>query len=278
MDNSNCCPPQGKSSGYARFIKILGTVCGIFGFVAYFSYLIKMFIWPEGVLPMSVAIAGILVAGVPVFFQRFFRKHLPRKLFSVLWNVFSWGMLFYCVTFMVLAGYIYGAGSMQASAQELPDNTVFIVYGAGINDDRPGAILRKRLNKTVEYMDALPESVCIVTGGQGPDEICPESEVMFNYLAAAGISEDRIIIESKARNTIENIKYSAQILKDKGFENRTVVSISNAFHIPRIKLICSRLGIESKFVLAPDPNPYAMFCTLVREYMSYAKLFIFGAE
>jgi uncharacterized SAM-binding protein YcdF (DUF218 family) len=127
-------------------------------------------------------------------------------------------------------------------------------------------------------MTALPDSVCIVSGGQGADEPIPEAEAMKNYLLEKGIDEERIFIEDKSRNTIQNIKNSYSIIEREELNGDCIVSVSNAFHIPRIELIFSRLGIDSEFILAPDPNPYSMFSVLVREYMSYAKLLIFGTE
>ena len=152
------------------------------------------------------------------------------------------------------------------------------MYGAGLKGDQPGVTLRKRLDTTVEYMETLPDSVCIVSGGQGADEVLPEAVVMKNYLCSRGIDESRIYIEDKSSNTLENIKNSYDIIEKENLNAEGIVSISNAFHIPRIELIFSRLGIEIEFVLAPDPNPYSMFSVLVREYMSYGKLLLFGAE
>lgn len=263
---------------YNKFLKIAYIVCGLIGFLSYFVYFTKQFIWYEGTLPFAVAITGCLVAGVPVFFRKFFEKHLPKKLFKVLENIFAWGMLFYSVTFIMLAVYIFSAGGLQSDVDELPDDTAFIVFGSKINGDRPSSVMKKRLNKTIEYMEELPDSVCVVSGGQGSDEICPEAEVMKNYLMENGIDEDRILVEDKARNTIQNIKLSTELLEEEGMGDRHIVSVSNAFHIPRIKLICARLGVDSDFVLAKDPNWYTIYPTFVREYMSYAKLLILGAE
>ncbi|MBE6587062.1 MAG: YdcF family protein [Ruminococcaceae bacterium] len=263
---------------YNKILKFIYVFCGLFGFVAYVSYLIKLIFWPSNKLELIAAFLGIAVAGIPVFFRRFFEKKLPKKLFKVLESIFAYGMLFYFITFLCLSSFILGAGALQSDADELSEDCVFIVYGAGLKGDQPGVTLRKRLDKTVEYMEELPDSVCIVSGGQGPDEVLPEAEVMKNYLVEKGIAKERIFLEDKSRNTIQNIKNSYKIIEDEGLNGDCIVSISNAFHIPRIELIFSRLGIESEFVLAPDPNPYSMFSVLVREYMSYAKLLIFGTE
>lgn len=263
---------------YNKFLKIIYIVCGFVGFLSYFMYFTKQFIWYEGTLPFAVAIAGCLVAGIPVFFRKFFEKHLPKKLFKVLENIFAWGMLFYSVTFIALAVFIFSARGLQAEVEDLPQDTAFVVFGSKINGENPSSVLKKRLNKTIEYMEALPDSICVVTGGQGSDEICPEAEVMKNYLVENGIDESRILVEDKARNTVQNVKYAAELLEASGMDDRHVVSVSNAFHIPRIKLICSRLDVDSDFVLAKDPNWYTIYPTLVREYMSYAKLLILGTE
>ena len=263
---------------YKKFLKFIYTFCGAFGFIAYFSYLIKLFIWPEGTLPLIVAILGTIISGVPVIFRKWFECHLPKKLFSFLENLFGWGMLFYCVTFIALSTFIFTAPALQAEVEELPEKTVFIVYGAGLEGDSPGSILRKRLDKTVECMTELPESVCIVTGGQGADEPVTEASAMKEYLAEKGIDGERIILEEQAHNTIDNIRYSFELIEKERLGGYAVVSVSNSFHIPRIDLICSRLGVESRFVLAKDPNPYTLFTVLVREYMSYAKLFLVGTE
>ncbi len=263
---------------YNKFLKVIYIVGGLVGFFSYFFYFTKQFIWPEGVLPITVAVLGCLIAGVPVFFRRFFEKKLPHRLFKVLENIFAWCMLFYTVTFLSLVIYIFSAGGLQSNVDELPDDTAFIVFGSKINGDQPSSVMKKRLDKTLEYMSELPDSVCVVSGGQGNDEICPEAEVMKNYLVRNGIDESRVLVEDKARNTIQNVKLSLELLEREGMEDRHIVSVSNAFHIPRIELICSRLGVDSDFVLAKDPNWYTIYPTLVREYMSYAKLLICGTD
>ena len=253
---------------YNKALKTVYYICGGFGFIAYVSYLLKLIFWPSNKMELIAAFLGIAVAGIPVFFRRYFEENLPKKLFKVLENIFAYGMLFYFVTFLALSTFILSAGANQPGVDELPEDCVFIVYGAGLKKDKPGVTLKKRLDKTVEYMSELPESVCIVSGGQGADEPVSEAEAMKNYLLENGISSDRIYLEDKSSNTLENIKNSSEIIERAGLNKDGIVSVSNGFHIPRIELICKRLGIEGDYVLAKDPNPYSMFSVLVREYMS----------
>ena len=112
-----------------------------------------------------------------------------------------------------------------------------------------------------------------MSGGQGSDEPISEGECMKIYLTQNGVSEERITVENRAKNTVENVKNSRVFFK----ENQTVVFVSNSFHIPRIKYIAKKLGLENcRYYGVPDQNLMVLYNTMVREYMSYLKLFILG--
>ena len=80
-----------------------------------------------------------------------------------------------------------------------------LVLGAGIYDDQPGKTLACRLETARQQLEANPNQIAILCGGQGFDEIMPESTVMKNWLIERGISPDRLIEENRSRNTVENI-------------------------------------------------------------------------
>ena len=46
---------------------------------------------------------------------------------------------------------------------------VIIVLGAQVHKTRPSVVLQYRLDKAVEYLNDNPNTICIVSGGQGPD-------------------------------------------------------------------------------------------------------------
>ena len=229
---------------YNKFLKFIYIVCGAFGFIAYVSYLIKIIIWPEGARGIIIAVAGCLVTLIPVVFRKAFEKHLPHRLFKVLENIFAWGMLFYTVTFLTLVIYILNAGGMQVKADQVPENSAFIVYGAGIRDDRPGNVLKKRLDKTIEYMEASPDSICVVSGAQGPSENYTEAYVMKKYLTENGIDESRVHIDETATSTKENIRAFLALLEASDMEKAQRISVSSDFHMPRIALLWQMADLE----------------------------------
>ena len=120
------------SIAYNKGLKLVYMICGSFGFIAYVSYLLKLIFWPSNKLELIAAFLGIAVAGIPVFFRKQLERKIPKKVFKVLENIFAYGMLFYCITFLMLSSYIFGAGMLQAQPEELSSDSVFIVYGAGL--------------------------------------------------------------------------------------------------------------------------------------------------
>jgi uncharacterized SAM-binding protein YcdF (DUF218 family) len=59
----------------------------------------------------------------------------------------------------------------------------------------------------------------------------PEAEVFADVANKAGIPENKIIIENKASNTGENVKFSRNIIKDKDISPKKVIAV----HLPFIE-------------------------------------------
>ncbi|MBR4072019.1 MAG: YdcF family protein [Clostridia bacterium] len=261
-----------------KLIDILAVCFGGFAFIAYISYLIKLVLWPEPVSAFVICITVMILTAVPVLFHKKLAKLIPHKIFTALKVLYFAAGVFYAISFVVMCLYISNVNSRQVTPDELPDDAVILVYGAGLQGERPGKALQKRLNTALELYEASEGATIIVSGGQGDNEVRTEASAMKEYLLEKGIASDRVIEEDRSRNTIQNINYSFEIIKEAGLEDSIVVSVSNAFHIPRIILLCEKLGFESVPALAPDPDSRFIFATLVREYMSYVKLILFGGE
>ena len=65
---------------------------------------------------------------------------------------------------------------------------------------------------------------------------------MYNYLTDHGIDGERILIESEARDTKQNIELTKKLLDDRGLSERQVACVSTGFHLPRIRLLMQRAG------------------------------------
>lgn len=147
-----------------------------------------------------------------------------------------------------------------------------IVLGGGIRGDRPSLMLSRRLNAAHRYMTLNPGAYCIVTGGQGPDEIMPESVVMKNYLVAAGISQERVIVEDRSGNTRENLKFASELMPD---TDTPVVVVTDGFHQLRANLYARKAGLKSYAISAL--TPWGLLPSYwVRELLGLAAAWILG--
>lgn len=156
------------------------------------------------------------------------------------------------------------------------DADYLLVLGAGIYDDQPGKTLALRLETARQQLETHPQQTAVLCGGQGFDEIMPESAVMKNWLVQRGISPDRLIEENKSRNTVENIRNAKMLMDAAAPEGyRTAVLTSN-FHLFRAKHLMERAGLDACGVPSPMPNAAYTVVFSFREYFSLIKQFIMG--
>ena len=97
---------------------------------------------------------------------------------------------------------------------------------------------------------------------------------MRDYMTERGVSPERILLEEKASNTKENIQYSAALIEELALTDRQIICISSETHIPRIRRLCSREGIDALYIKAETPMKVFLFTTWVREYLSYVKMLL----
>ena len=148
-----------------------------------------------------------------------------------------------------------------------------IVLGAQWKSHGPSYVLQKRLDKAVDYLLENPETLVIVTGGQGSNEQITEAEGMYGYLVEAGIAAERIYQEDQATNTVENLVFSGDFLDR---ENDRVVLVTNNFHMFRALSIAKGQGYENVEGLAAGSYPGMLPNNLLREFFGVGKDFLVG--
>ena len=148
-----------------------------------------------------------------------------------------------------------------------------IVLGAQVFEDRPSLVLKYRLDKAAEYLKSHPDTKCIVSGGQGPNEPFSEAYGMSRYLIDAGISEDRIFLEDTSMNTSENLENCLKMLP----ENHGKVGIvTNNFHIFRALRIAKKKGYDDVCGIVAPSKPFYLPTNLLREFVGVTKDLLFG--
>ena len=151
------------------------------------------------------------------------------------------------------------------------DLDCIIVLGAQIRENSPSVVLRYRLDKAIEYLEENPKTHCIVSGGQGANEPRPEAQVMAEYLINRGIDSNRISIEDKSLNTVENILNSKAFID---VEHDRVGIVTNDFHIFRGTAIARKQGFAHVCSIAAPSNAWAIPNNLLRETFGISKDFL----
>lgn len=154
-----------------------------------------------------------------------------------------------------------------------PKNSTVIILGCKVKGERPSLMLNKRINAAYEYLSANPDAMCIVSGGQGSDELISEAECMKRVLVEKGIAKERIIMEDKSTSTDENLRFSLEIMQKNGL-NGSVTIVTSEFHQLRAKMIASNYHLKSYAVSAPTAW-YLLPTYWVREWFGVTYQFIF---
>lgn len=162
------------------------------------------------------------------------------------------GIVFFIISLGTILIDIYNYKGLESK------NEYVIILGAGIQGDKPKNVLKYRLDKAVDYYNKYPDTIFIVSGGQGKDEIVSESEAMKNYLISHFIPKENIIEENKSTTTLENLIFSQKLVPN-NVENIGI--ISNDFHMYRIKFFANILSYKLNPIYASTPmlNKVSLF-------------------
>ncbi|HEY0062919.1 MAG TPA: YdcF family protein [Telluria sp.] len=102
--------------------------------------------------------------------------------------------------------------------------------------------LKGRLDAAVDLFHRKQVRAVLVSGGIGA-EGHDEAFVMKNYLVAQGIPAGAIFTDNKGVNTFETARYTAQLVREKGY--RPPIMVSQFFHIARLELAMRKHGVSS---------------------------------
>lgn len=181
------------------------------------------------------------------------------------------GVLLFSVCFTAVV-----AGSRSQLEEE--GDTV-IVLGCMVYEWGPSILLQDRLNTALDYWQQNPDALFIVSGGQGVDEPHSEARAMFDYLTARGIPEEQIFMEDQSTNTYENMRFSHQLMEEKGLDpEEEIVVISNGFHLTRSRMLFERVfGSDENLntLAAPTSHLPSRIQMHLREPLALIKSFLF---
>ena len=163
---------------------------------------------------------------------------------------------------------IEGTLIYHANQKADPGMDYIIILGAQVKGARVSNTLKKRLDTAVAYLQENPETVAIVSGGQGAGEDISEAEAMKRYLLQYGIEDKRIIKEDKSTNTNDNIRFSKELMRA---ADAPVAIVTNGFHVFRAVGIAKKQGLSSAQGLSAPSDKILFINYYIREVLGVMK-------
>src|SRR5256885_15870980 len=142
------------------------------------------------------------------------------------------------------------AVALAGAHDEARSADAIAVLGAAQYNGRPSPVFRARLDHAAALYQRGSAPVVLVTGGVGTGDTVSESEVGRRYLVRAGLPEGAVTALPAGASTSSSLDGVARWFT--GQSNRRVLLVSDGFHMLRLQIIASRLGLVP--VTAPTPN------------------------
>jgi uncharacterized SAM-binding protein YcdF (DUF218 family) len=131
-----------------------------------------------------------------------------------------------------------------------------IVLGAAVYDDEPTPVFEERLRHAAELWQSGQVKWLVLTGGKGPGDRLAESEAGRDWLVAAGVPPEAILIETQSRTTRQNFTFALPLLA--AGQLQRVLVVSDPLHMRRAMRMADGLGLDAH----PSPTPTSRYQSL----------------
>jgi len=139
-----------------------------------------------------------------------------------------------------LSGKIYNAYEARYPSPKKYDIGILLGGFSGVNERNSQiafGFTNDRLLQTIALYKKGVINKILITGGSANliDKEIKEADLVKDYLKVIGIPDSAVIIENQSRNTLENAKFSKQIINQLD-PNAKILVITSAWHVPRARI------------------------------------------
>jgi len=145
----------------------------------------------------------------------------------------------------------------QLPADAAPPDGIIVLGGAvngGISEARGQTVLDEgeRVTEAVLLAKRYPKARVIFTGGSGSlfTEVSTEAPQARKLMSELGVDPARITLEEGSRNTEENAKFTAELIRPE--PSQRFIVVTSAYHMPRSMGLFEKAG----FTAIPYPVAY----------------------
>jgi uncharacterized SAM-binding protein YcdF (DUF218 family) len=133
------------------------------------------------------------------------------------------------------------AVALAAARDQATSADAIAVLGAAQYNGRPSPVFRARLDHAAALYQRGLAPVVLVTGGVGTGDTVSESEVGRRYLVKEGLPESAVVALPAGTSTRASVDGVAGWFA--GRDSRRVLLVSDGFHMLRLEIIATRLGL-----------------------------------
>jgi vancomycin permeability regulator SanA len=195
------------------------------------------------VMPPPAAPLTALPAADPTMTGPRPRRRWPRRVVLAL-------IAFGGLSLLVVAGantwVLRSGGPRYDRVEDVPVRPVAVVFGAGIDGDRPSAALAGRLDAAVALYQAGTVPHLLVTGDNHVADH-DEVTVMRTYLIDHGVPANAITRDYAGFDTYDSCARAHDV-----FGVRSAVLVAQDYHLARALFTCQKLGIDAIGLAVPD--------------------------
>lgn len=187
------------------------------------------------IYPMTALVVGLLVTAACLFLGKVGTARTLLAL-CLVW-LFVWGTPGVCGRL----GYWLEKAYPPLPMAQVPQADVIVLLGGGMGPPRGVGLYPELFSGA----DRVWHAARLHHAGTAPTIIasgCGERGSSAVLLRDLGIPADAIIIEGKARNTVENGVYTRDVMRENGYTNALLVT--SAYHMRRSEMIFTSLGLQ----------------------------------
>jgi uncharacterized SAM-binding protein YcdF (DUF218 family) len=148
-----------------------------------------------------------------------------------------------------------------------------IVLGCQVVGEYASLPLLSRGYTAVRYLNKNPETKVVVTGGQGIGENIPEAESLRRLLLENKINKDRIFLEDRSKNTMENFKLANELYN---LMDKNIIIVTSDYHMFRALSTARKLKYKNVSGLPSRSQRSVLPAFLLREYVTIMYYKILG--
>ncbi len=224
----------------------------------------------------SFSNAWLLLGAILIFLGTYRKNHGKSFLFAL--SLVQRKIVLTLIAIGVLISFVNLAFILKPAISENPKADIVILLGGGIKKDGElTKVVKMRCDVAAKYLLENPDSIVVVTGGT-LKKLPPEAPAMKNYLVQKSISENRILVEDKALDTIQNLQFSCALLSEnkncskQQILQSDVLLVTTFFHLARAQRLAHRMGFTKIVGLGSKTDPIKIPNCYAREICAYVKL------